>query len=373
VGISNTLLGPILPLLSARWKINDAQGGYLFTAQFVGAIAGSALSGMLMKRFRVMTVLAAGYGGLAVATAALAFSPWLAGIAAIALLGFSLGLTNPATNLLISELNPERRAAALNLINLVWGLGAITCPLLISMLAIGSNTSWPLGMLASGLAFVALSLSRSHQPALALKSDESVIQAATTLRAQLNLYLLLTGALVFIYVGTEAAIGGWIAAYAQRLGATAQAYWALASSLFWAGLLTGRAVASVFLHRISEMRLVFLSLIVSVGGMLVILIGRDLLAISIGAGLTGFGLAAVFPTTFAHFTQRCGAQAKRIAGMFFVLASLGGAVIPWLVGWASAHYGNLQSGLIIPLICGLLMIVLQGAIILNISPTRLRA
>jgi fucose permease len=74
VGIANTLLGPILPLLSARWKLNDAQGGYLFTAQFVGAIAGSALSGMLMKRFRVMSVLAAGYGGLAVATAALAFS-----------------------------------------------------------------------------------------------------------------------------------------------------------------------------------------------------------------------------------------------------------------------------------------------------------
>jgi FHS family glucose/mannose:H+ symporter-like MFS transporter len=74
------------------------------------------------------------------------------------MLGFSLGLTNPATNLLVSELNPDRRGAALNLLNLIWGLGAIVCPLLISMLSKGSNTSWSFGTLASVLALVALSL-----------------------------------------------------------------------------------------------------------------------------------------------------------------------------------------------------------------------
>ena len=75
VGIANTLLGPVLPLLSERWKLNDTQGGYLFTAQFTGAIAGSALSGALMKKLDVTPILAAGYGGLAVAIATLAFGP----------------------------------------------------------------------------------------------------------------------------------------------------------------------------------------------------------------------------------------------------------------------------------------------------------
>jgi MFS transporter, FHS family, glucose/mannose:H+ symporter len=372
VGIANTLLGPVLPLLSERWKLNDTQGGYLFTAQFTGAIAGSALSGALMKKLGVMPVLAAGYGGLAVATATLAFSPWLAGVIAIATLGFSLGLTNPATNLLISELNSERRAAALNLLNLVWGAGAIACPLLISTLANGGNASRPLGALASALAIVALSLGFSHRPSLPVKSDESTMRAESTLRARLNSFVLLTGVLIFMYVGTEAAVGGWIAAYAQRLGATAQSYWALTPSLFYAGLLTGRAAASVFLRRISETRLIFFSLIGAVGGILVIILGEGLLTISIGAGLAGFGLAAVFPTTFAIFTQRCGAEATRIAGMLFVLASLGGAVIPWLVGWSSDFYGNLRIGLIVPLLGSLLMIALQGAIILDFSFTRRR-
>ena len=84
-----------------------------FTAQFTGAIAGSALSGALMKKLGVMPVLAAGYGGLAVATATLAFSPWLAGVIAIATLGFSLGLTNLCSlSVATSRLSASRSASS---------------------------------------------------------------------------------------------------------------------------------------------------------------------------------------------------------------------------------------------------------------------
>jgi MFS transporter, FHS family, glucose/mannose:H+ symporter len=188
--------------------------------------------------------------------------------------------------------------------------------------------------------------------------------------ARMRAYLLLTGALVFIYVGTESAIGGWIAAYAQRLDATGQSYWALTSSLFWGGLLASRAAASLFLRFTNEVWLVLFSLMAAVAGNMMILMGEDMLTISAGAGLTGFGLAAVFPTTFAIFTQRLGAQAARIAGMFFVMANIGGAIIPWLVGLASNHYGDLRVGLIVPLLGISIMIALQGAIALNLSTTR---
>ena len=44
-GVVFTLLGPILPTLSARWHLDDAQAGWLFIAQFTGVMMGSALSG----------------------------------------------------------------------------------------------------------------------------------------------------------------------------------------------------------------------------------------------------------------------------------------------------------------------------------------
>jgi hypothetical protein len=43
VGIVHTLLGPILPILAARWRLDDAEAGSLFIAQFMGVMIGSAL------------------------------------------------------------------------------------------------------------------------------------------------------------------------------------------------------------------------------------------------------------------------------------------------------------------------------------------
>lgn len=362
VGIANTLLGPILPLLSNRWHLSDAQAGHLFTAQFAGAIAGSALSGWLMRKLGVMIVLAAGYGGLAAATAALACSPWPAGIAAIVTLGFSLGLTNPATNLLISELNPERRAAALNLLNLVWGLGAIICPLLIALFIRSGEALAMLFGLALLLAIVMMALARvpSH---FFFKHMEQSTSQTSALRAWLSPYALLTGALVFIYVGTETAISGWIGAFMQRLGAAAQSFWALAPALFWTGLLAGRAVAPAALRRVSEERLVLIAIFVAIGGILMILSGQGIVLVCTGAFLAGLGLAPVFPTTFALFTRHFGSQAAQLAGVIFVLASLGGAVLPWLVGFISSRTGDLRVGLLAPLLGGVVMLALQLTII----------
>jgi fucose permease len=42
IGVVTTLLGPILPMLAARWHLGDAELGWLFTAQFTGGILGSA-------------------------------------------------------------------------------------------------------------------------------------------------------------------------------------------------------------------------------------------------------------------------------------------------------------------------------------------
>lgn len=362
VGIANTLLGPILPILSSRWQLNDAQAGQLFMAQFAGAIAGSALSGVLIRKLGVIKMLAAGYAGLAIAILSLSANSWLIGLVALAVLGFSLGFTNPSTNLLIAELNPERRAAALNLLNLIWGVGAILGPPLIALVTRRGDVVWVLSGLTLALAIVALALTRSAMRPTFGQTRPPPFPVSSILRACLSPYALLTGALVFIYVGTETAISGWIAAYLQRLGNTAQSFWALASSLFWAGLLTGRAAAPALLRRINEERLVLLAVFVAIVGISVILAGQGLLVISAGAVLAGLGLAPVFPTTLAIFTRHYGQQAAQLAGLLFVLASLGGAVLPSLVGSVSSHYGGLRIGLLVPLLGAGVMLALQFGI-----------
>jgi hypothetical protein len=43
VGLVHTLLGPILPMLAARWRLDEAEAGSLFIAQFTGVMIACAI------------------------------------------------------------------------------------------------------------------------------------------------------------------------------------------------------------------------------------------------------------------------------------------------------------------------------------------
>src|SRR5437870_5035762 len=49
-GIVMTFLGPMLPILSARWELSDVRAGYLIFAQFFSSMFGMLLSGVLVQR-----------------------------------------------------------------------------------------------------------------------------------------------------------------------------------------------------------------------------------------------------------------------------------------------------------------------------------
>lgn len=362
IGAANTLLGPILPALSVRWRLDDAQAGHLFAAQFAGALAASAASGWLIKRWGLTLLLAAGYGLLAVSIACLSFCGRTEGIIALFVLGVGLGGVSPATNLLVAELNPARRAAALNLLNFIWGVGAMLFPPLISLSAAGDGLVGPLAGLSLSLALIALGFMRHSSFRIAEAVAESAPEDSPA-RRLIGPYALLTGLLVFINVGAETAVGGWVATYAKRLDGAAESFWAFAPSLFWGGLLSGRAAAPAALRRVNEGRLVLIGLFVAMSGLSLILLGRELAMVAAGAGLAGLGLAPVFPTTFALFTQHFGSLTSGLSGALFVLSALGGAIIPWVVGITSARSGELRAGLAVLWLGVAAMIVLQFFII----------
>ena len=374
VGIVGTLLGPMLPLLASRWRLDDAEAGSLFIAQFAGAMIGSALSSLMIERWGTLRLMACSYAAMAAAVVCLGVDSWEIGLLSVFSAGFALGLIAPATNLLVAEINAERRAAALNILNVSWALGAVAGPPLIAAFVRDGRLLPPLIGLAALLFGVAILIVRRlladswlgpHQPKPYKKDPARFGRSA--LHAWASPYALLTGGLIFIYVGTETATGGWIASYAQRLDASASGLGMMTPSFFWAGLLIGRAAAPAVLRRLSEAAVVLISLFVAGAGLVVILAGNGLMAVSSGAGLTGLGLAAVFPTTFAIFTRHFGRQTSQLTGLLFVLAGLGGALIPWLVGVTSARFGDLRIGLLIPSLGVVSMIVLQIVIIRTLA------
>ena len=58
-GMVTVILGPLLPLLAAKWSLSDTQAGYLITAQFLGALVGTVASGLFLARLGFRLSMAA--------------------------------------------------------------------------------------------------------------------------------------------------------------------------------------------------------------------------------------------------------------------------------------------------------------------------
>lgn len=366
IGVVTTLLGPILPMLAIKWSLDDAELGLFFTAQFTGAIIGSAWSSRMIVRTGLLRLMVCGYAAAAGAVACLTIASWLIGLVAAFSAGVALGLTAPAINLLVAQINPERPAAAVNILNFAWAIGAVAGPPMIAFFGRDGHLTRPLVGLAVLLSCVAFLTARRGVVDFAFALDHQPMDtrfARSALRAWATPYALLTGVLIFIYVGTETATSGWIATYALRLGESSNGFETLMPSVFWGGLLIGRALAPVILNRVTDTTLVLSGLLLAGSGLLLIILGADLLSVACGVGLTGLGLASVFPTTFAIFAHHFGEQASQMTGFFFVVGGLGGALVPWLVGVVSEGFNDLRAGIFVPSVGVALMVVLQAFII----------
>lgn len=343
-GMVNTMLGPLLPLLSGRWHLTDARAGYLFAAQFGASILGVTASSVLVPRRGSRLTLVLGLLTMGVGTLGLASPLWAVGMLGALGSGLGFGLAIPTTNLLVSELNPDRSAAALNLVNFSWGLGAVSGPLVIGVLQRLHHPTLFMYGLFGLLAALAAFVSRSSVDVAKAERE----QRAADPRAWRSKFVPVLAGIFFLYVGSEASVGGWIAAFARRAVASNGA-WVLTPSFFWATLLLGRALAPRALRMVRELVLARIGLTLAALGVAGFLLAENMVLLGLSVALAGLGFSAVYPIAIALLSQRFGAMAARIGGLLFSLAGLGGSVMPWVVGIVSTHYASLRVGLLVPL------------------------
>jgi len=162
--------------------------------------------------------------------------------------------------------------------------------------------------------------------------------------------------LFFIYVCMETSIGVWAAEYSRRIANGITNMTTLAPMFFYAGLTAGRGLAPLVLLSVSETPLVIAALSLTALGTAVLIFSTTLNVTIAGVFLAGLGCASIYPIYIAWLSRWYGAQARRIGGFLFALASLGGSAGPWLVGTVSKFSGSLRVGFLVPLLSALLML-----------------
>jgi|SRR5579864_302108 len=346
-GIVMTFLGPMLPILAARWSITDTRSGALIFVQFFTSMFGMLSSSILVQRLGYRITLIAGLVLMASGMVLLAFGPYLLGVVSVAILGFGYGITTPAGNLRTAELDPARSASALNVINAVWGIGAMSSPFLLAVAQKEHNPAWFLygtaaALLLLLLIFLLVRFSPDTRAHIAQSHDQA--RGFWTSRT-----LPVICVLFFVYVGTETSFGAWTATYAHRLSPTEKTFWAVVPSFYWGALLIGRAAAPIFLkfRRATS---------VAMGGLTIAMLGgsalvgaRGIFMVILGSVLAGLGLASIFPISVSLLTRWFGDSTRRASGPVFSSGNLGGAIVPWVVGAVSTHAKNLRMGFFVPL------------------------
>src|SRR5215467_7200963 len=239
-GIVISLIGPFLPMFMSKWGLNDSRAGLFSLVQFSGSFVGVLASSSLISAKGFKPAITLGIALLALGFALLNAPTFILALAASGIYGLGYGFATPGTNLWVGESYGERRASALNIANLAWGVGAIaSSPLAFFAIRTARVTSllYLVGALCVVLGVILFRMNfgqaTRHEEAAQSNSSAGTFSAAVLL-----------GILFFVYVGTEVGTAYWAALHAERATIWSSNAYTLAPMFFFAGLLGGRGAAA---------------------------------------------------------------------------------------------------------------------------------
>lgn len=346
-GIATVIIGPLLPLLITRWQLSDSQAGLFFTIQFASSLCGVWITTVLTSRRGYRPGLVIGYLLTGAGLVCLNASTHGMALTATALFGLGYGIVVPPTNLCAAEIGGKHSVGFVSLLNFIWGIGAVTCsPLILLAQRRHFLPTFLVAIACFGIVLAVFFLF------VAFPSDKSARTAdsASTTSTQPGLGVTVcVAALFFIYVGTETSLGGWAAETVKRLAGGAGGMSTVAPLFFYAGLVSGRGLATLLLLRIRALTVVLTCMGLGIVGTGIVIGASSEVTAMTGFAVAGLGCSSIYPIYIAWFSTWYGAAARRIGGVVFSMASLGGSAMPLLVGFLSTQSGSLRTGLLVPL------------------------
>jgi len=331
-GMLSSLLGTIIPGLASTLHLTNTQIGYIALAQGLGLASTSVIAGALMdkqgKKIGVILGLGATLAGLILLGTAKGIVPLSI---AMFVLGCGGSLVIVAANAIVSDVGDEKRAAALNFLNVFSGLGGLATPFIAgNLLGANSNRTVIFGIVTTILVLLL---------ALFVPLSNVAVTSDLRTRGQRNLFsnpaLYLLSAVTLLYTACEFGIWNWLPKFLIASGMSSAVALNILSLGFACGLLCGRIAATSVLWRVSPAMVVIVSSILMSGSTYLILQPEPVWLTFILVFLAGAAMAPVFPTTIAIVARIFKEQSATAIG-FAITCGFSGLILSSpLIGWLS--------------------------------------
>jgi FHS family Na+ dependent glucose MFS transporter 1 len=340
LGLGAAVLGPTLPALAEQVGLPVTEVSGLFLAG-VGFTAGTALASRLFDRMPGHLLLAGAqlFSAALLVVIPLMPSLWLL-MLVIAVKSVADGMINTGGNTLLMWTHGDRVGPYMNALHFFFGLGAFVAPFIVAqVVAIPGGYRWAYWILAAvgGLISTRLLTLRGgpRPPQHAAGADGG--QAART--PVTHPVVLSALAFLFFYVGGEIAFGGWLYTYATELSLASVTSAAYLTSAFWLAFTVGRLLSIPMASRFRPAAIVLTALsgCLLVLAALIALPGSSAVLWAAAVAL-GFCLAPIYATGFTLAGQSVQLSA-RVSGVILLGDSLGGLLLPYLVGPVIERFG----------------------------------
>ncbi len=329
IGIAQALFGPSLPAFERLYELGPGAAGLILSAHWVGAFVSVSLSALNLPNWALRWRPGLGVASIAIgSTAIFSTTSWELALLGAAFNGCGYGLLTVGFNGFAASSFGARSPVLLNLLNAVFGVGAIGAPLLLL---------WMNG--APECAFLVIALIALAILPFALGSDDrgpAAIEGGDTVSVLFKRYRWIL-VLMAVGVGLEISAVGWGATVlvAQGVGEGDAAAF---TSLFYVAFTVMRIGAVGISLVVRPGPLVFVGLLVS-GVCLLLTQNAGVAPYAFVAA--GAAVALIFPNMFAWLAGAM-VEAPRLSSLLVGVGMCGGIAIPAIAG-AAISYGGEQN------------------------------
>ena len=371
-GFATSLIDPLIAAVKRVFDLNNAEAFLTTFAWFIAyglmsLPAASVLSKLGYSRSIIgaLIVMVAGCLIVPAATAA----DWYPGVlVALFVIASGVTLLQVAANPLVAELGSRKGASSrLNLSQAFNSLGTTVGPWL------GSHVLLTGGVFAAGAVVTAATRTQSLRSIdmaflgmgaffalvavfifTARKKINAAAPAATEavspLKALSSPWAVFGALAIFLYVGSEVAIGGMLTNFLESpeiLNAPIETAGKMVA-LYWGGAMVGRFIGSAVLTRVRPgIVLAFCTVAAAVLCLVVSQLGGPTAAYAVLS--IGLFNSIMFPTIFTLTLERSTAPTSATSGLL-VFGIIGGALLPQVAARIADAAGSLQPAFVVPML-----------------------
>ncbi len=357
----SSLLGPVLALIIKEFNLSYTEGGGLFSASSAGFMGGSLVGGMLVDHLDKQRLLVTNllilflmFGGIALVPD---YKMLLVMITAGGLAG---GLLITMINGTIGYLYSEKRAAAINLLNVSFGLGAVFAPIYASsILIIGSGwrSVYAFATILIGMILLLSLLTVQPKKADIEKGNLTKMSYFLLLKEPQLVFYIMS---VLLSSGIEWGFAYWCITYMTKVVGVSFPIATNTASLFSAGMLFGRLIMSRVLVSFSPLQV--LKAITSGALVMIIFVTlkTSLTVVAPGVAVFGLFLSGISPTLIGLMMDRHPEQSGLVSGLLMLVSGFGGILASGVIGFTADTVGLTWGMRLIPVwLTVLLVLIIQ--------------